>query len=82
MVCRGDGIAYVLNVEQGLGWSTFQYRATSTNKFFTFADNSRAGIVSQNEYLVEIEIKDWDFDVDTGVDYEGALIPFFRYYQF
>lgn len=73
-VCKDDGTCYVLNTEQGLGWSTFQYRATVTDKFFTFANSSRAGIVSQDEYLVEIEVEDFDYDVDTAIAYETALI--------
>ncbi len=76
MIGDASGNCYVLNVEQGLGWSKFVYLSDATDQYFTFANNSRAGIVGHVEYPMEIEVEDLDTDVDFTNDpeFEGVAI--------
>jgi hypothetical protein len=66
----------VLNVEQGLGWTTFQYITNLSDQYFTFDNNSRAGIAGEEQQLMEIEVEDLDSDaVFTNVPpFEGQAI--------
>jgi len=65
MIGGAGGRVQILNVEQGLGWSEFRYLGNNTDTWFTFADNSRAGIAGGDEFLLEIEVEDLDTDYDT-----------------
>ena len=69
------GNTYVLNVEQGLGWSKFEYLADNADQYFTFANGSRAGVAGANEFLMEIEVEDLDTDVNFINDPEFEGVP-------
>lgn len=72
IVANKVGNAYVLNVEQGLGWSEFKYLSDDTDQYFTFANGSRAGIVGRGQYPLEIEVEDLDTDINLPSDPTGT----------
>lgn len=72
ILCTGYGSAYntfALHVKEGRGWTAYDYQVVYGDmRLFTFAQGSRAAIVSPNTHLVEIEVAGQDGDIVTSSD--------------
>lgn len=81
MICNGGGTPYdnstevlVLHVEQGKGWTTYDYNLSAGQAMYTFDNNSRAGIITGNgQVAFEIELYNTFIDYPTVND--GTSIP-------
>ena len=69
-IWNGDDICYVLHVEQGKGWTKYQYpiETSGSELVLTFDGNSKEVIISSESYLIQTELGiDTDLDTTTGL---------------
>jgi hypothetical protein len=78
ILCTGYSTAYntfALHVKEGRGWSAYEYQVVLGDmRLFTFAQGSRAAIVSPDTHLVEIEVSGQDGDVVTSSDTQQTYL--------
>ncbi len=82
MAFDGTNTPYVLHAKELLGWTTYDYAVTTAQLVLTFANNTRACIISKNAYVVEIEIDNLNTDVDSVSDSQVIMQPEYTPAQF
>ena len=65
----GTGVMYALHEKNKRGWTKYSYPMHSlAQRVFTFANGSRAAVVTKSTYLVELEKSSGDVDYSTVDD--------------
>lgn len=65
MAFDGAASPYVLHAKEMLGWTTYEYALSQAQLVLTFANGTRACVISKNANTVEIEVDGLDTDVDS-----------------
>lgn len=82
MIFDGTNIPYVLHAKELLGWTTYEYAFTTAQLVLSFANGTRACVISKNAYVLEIEVDDLDTDIDTVSDSQTIMQPEYTPSQF
>lgn len=69
LISDGTGLFYALHDKEKRGWTAYRYAMNGTaQRAFTFANGSRAAVVSKSTYLMEIEVDGLNTDDSTEDD--------------
>lgn len=82
MVFDGTSVPHVLHAKELLGWTTYEYAITTAQLVLSFANGTRACVISKNAYVLEIEVDGLDTDVDTVSDAQTIMQPSYTPSQF
>lgn len=69
MISDGTGRFYALHEKEKRGWTAYDYLMNdAVGRAFTFANGTRAAVVSPSTYLMEIEVEGLETDDNTADD--------------
>lgn len=69
LISDGTGVLYALHEKERRGWTRYEYMMGGiAGRVFTFANGTRAGIVSPSTFLMEIEVDGLETDDNTQTD--------------
>ena len=75
MICYGTSNCLVLHAKEQRGWTLYRYTSGSNpTRIFTFAQGSRAALVTESTHLIEIEKSTTDGDINVANDVQGTTI--------
>jgi len=79
----GTGNIWCLNTEQKKGWTKHVYPMNSVSeRLFSFANETRGGVVSQSTHLVEIDDSTVDTDINTSDDSVDTMAVHWMTYKY